>query len=154
MVKVNETIWTNAFMERQIVQRTPEAIIISDTAGTIRFWNEGAERVFGFSRTEALGASLDIIIPEKHREPHWKGWKRVLDTGQSHYAESALLRVPGLRKDGTRISLAFSVFILRANCGDIVGMGATLRDVTDDFMEIKKLRSIISDLEQNLAPTG
>jgi PAS domain S-box-containing protein len=73
--------------------------------GFIRVWNPGAERIFGHRANEALGESLDLIIPESLRALHWEGFCHVMATGESHYGEGDFLSVPGLRQDGQRISL-------------------------------------------------
>jgi len=88
----------------QIVEKAQDGVIYSDREGVIRLWNSGAERIFGYSTGEALGQSLDLIIPEPLRTRHWEGYGKVMETGKSRY-ESDLLAVPALRKDGSRISI-------------------------------------------------
>ena len=117
-----------------------DAIVAVDRKGVIRFWNPGAERLFGFAAAEALGRSIDIIIPEPQRARHWAGFRRVMDTGESRYGQGDLLAVPGLRKDGTRVSLEFTIVPLRDAAGRIEGMAAVLRDVTRRFEELRALR--------------
>src|SRR5437764_12598949 len=84
-----------------------DAIVASDSEGRITFWNPGAERIFGFSRAEAIGQSLDLIIPERLRERHWAGYTEVMRTGESRYGHGDLLSVPALRKDGAPLSIEF-----------------------------------------------
>src|SRR4029434_7260615 len=86
-----------------------DAIIAADERGIIQFWNPGAERIFGYATAEAVGQSLDMIIPERLRERHWQGYHQVMRTGQSRYGMGDVLALPGVRKDGTRISLEFSI---------------------------------------------
>ena len=86
-----------------------DAIIAADRAGIIRFWNPGAERLFGYARREALERSLNLIIPERLRQRHWDGYNHVIQTGHSRYADSDLLSVPAIRKDGSTISVQFTV---------------------------------------------
>jgi PAS domain S-box-containing protein len=117
-----------------------DAIIAADTQGAIRFWNPGAERMFGFTAAEALGQSLDLIIPERLRDRHWRGYDRVMRTGQSRYGHGDILAVPGIRKDGTPISLEFTIVLLRDGSGRLTGIGAVLRDVTTRFNELQMLR--------------
>lgn len=87
----------------------PDAIIAADPSGVIIYWNAGAERIFGHPAEEALGASLDLIIPERLRDRHWQGWKQVMRTGRSRYDADDLLSVPGHRRDGTPISVEFTL---------------------------------------------
>src|SRR5262249_54444278 len=89
--------------EQSLVQHAPDAIIYADAEGYIRYWNTGAERIFGFQAREAVGQMLDIIIPESLRVRHWHGYHTVMKTGQSRYAADRLLSVPAIRKDGKRI---------------------------------------------------
>ncbi|AIB16610.1 hypothetical protein ABAZ39_32755 (plasmid) [Azospirillum argentinense] len=117
-----------------------EAIAYSDREGIIRFWNAGAERVFGFTADEALGQSLDIIIPDRQRQRHWDGYDQVMKTGESRYGSGDLLSVPATRKDGTRISVEFTIVPLKDADGTMMGMAAVMRDVTARFDEVKALR--------------
>jgi PAS domain S-box-containing protein len=123
-----------------ILSTRSDAIIAADKQGLIRFWNPGAERIFGFSEAEALGQSLDIIIPERLRQRHWEGYDRTMATGQSRYGESDLLAVPAVRKDGTSLSIEFTIMILRDGDNQIVGIAALLRDVTKRFEELRALK--------------
>ena len=117
-----------------------EAIVYSDREGLIRFWNEGAERVFGFTAEEALGQSLDIMIPERQRQRHWEGYDEVMRTGVSRYGSGDLLSVPATRKDGSRISVEFTIVPLKDAEGRMMGMASVMRDVTARFEELKTLR--------------
>ena len=87
-----------------IVAASSDAIMFADREGIIRLWNSGAEKMFGFSAAEALGQSLDLIIPENLRGRHWDGYGRVMESGSSRYSTD-LLSTPALRKDGTRFPL-------------------------------------------------
>ncbi len=130
----------------------PDAIIAADREGVIGFWNAGAERIFGYSCDEATGRSLDLIIPERLRERHWEGWSRVVATGESRYGAGDLLSVPSRHRDGTRLSLEFTIHPLHDPAGGLLGIAATLRDVTARFEEIRDLRRKLA--ERNAAPPG
>jgi PAS domain S-box-containing protein len=117
-----------------------DAIVASDSDGRITFWNPGAERIFGFSRAEAIGQSLDLIIPERLRARHWAGYTQVMGTGESRYGHGDLLSVPALRKDGTRLSIEFTIVPLKDETGAMTGLAAILRDVTGRFEEMRALR--------------
>lgn len=126
---------------RTLVHETSDAIVYADEAGRIAFWNKGAERIFGFTASEAVGKSLDIIIPERLRKRHWGGYGETVRTGKTRYGAGALLAVPALRKDGARISVEFTILPFRDRRGRILGIAATLRDVTSRFEEMKALRA-------------
>ena len=123
-----------------IVSASADAVVAADRSGIIRLWNPGAERIFGHRAGEAVGQSLDLIIPERLRTAHWKGWRRVVETGRSRYGDGDLLSVPAIRKDGERISVEFTIVPLKDETGGMVGMAALMRDVTKRFEEMKALR--------------
>jgi PAS domain S-box-containing protein len=125
---------------RMLLEKASEAIVYSDGQGFIRFWNPGAERMFGFMAAEAIGQSLDIIIPGSQRARHWEGFSRVMASGESRYGHGDLMAVPGLRKDGRRISLEFTIIPLLDETGRMEGMMAILRDTTKRFEEVRALR--------------
>jgi PAS domain S-box-containing protein len=131
---------------RTIVDNTPDAVIFSDSEGKIRLWNAGAEAIFGYSAKEALGQSLDIIIPENLRGRHWEGYNKTMATGQTKYGKE-LLAVPGIRKDGSRISLEFSIVMVKDENGKLLGPAAVLRDVTARWKKEKELKDRLAALE-------
>ena len=131
---------------RTLAREAPDAIIYADAAGRIAFWNRGAERIFGFSESEAMGKSLDIIIPENLRERHWDGFAETVRTGKTRYGAGDVLAVPALRKDGARISIEFTILPFVDRAGRILGMAAILREVTKRFEELKGLRKELAVL--------
>ncbi len=124
---------------RRLVSESGDAIVYADRDGVIRYWNAAAERMFGFSAAEATGESLDIIIPERLRGRHWEGYRRTMATGESRYRSGALLSVPAVRKDGTPISVEFTIVPI-AGEGGLLGIAAVMRDVTERFNELRALR--------------
>ncbi|HEX6210201.1 MAG TPA: PAS domain S-box protein [Methylomirabilota bacterium] len=114
---------------QRVVESMPEAVVVSDRDGVILFWNSGAEAMFGYTAAEAVGQTLDIIIPERFRARHWEGYRTVMSTGVTRYGRE-LLAVPAIRKDGRRISLEFSIALLRDDDGALAGAVAIIRDVT------------------------
>jgi PAS domain S-box-containing protein len=129
------------------VEGSPDAIILGDAEGIIRLWNAGAEAVFGFTAAEAIGQSMDLIIPERLRGRHWDGYRRVMATGQSRYGKGDLLAVPAIRKDGTSLSVEFTIQMLTDDAGRITGLVAILRDVTKRFQREKELVRRLKELE-------
>ena len=99
-----------------------DAIVAADRRGIICFWNPGAERIFGHLADDAMGRSLDLIIPERLRQRHWAGYGRTMQTGESRYGDGDLLSVPAQRKDGTTISIEFTIVPLKDEDGHMVGM--------------------------------
>lgn len=122
-----------------------DAVVYADSAGAIGFWNEGAVRIFGFTESEALGQSLDIIIPGNLRERHWDGFRATMRSGWSRYGAGDVLAVPAMRKDGTRISVEFSIVAFRGADGTMQGIAAVMRDVTVRFNELRTLRRALAE---------
>ena len=125
---------------RTLVHETSDAIVYADADGLIGLWNKGAERMFGFTAAESVGQSLDIIIPDNLRKRHWDGYRETMRTGTTRYGAGSVLSVPALRKDGTRISVEFTILPFRDQIGGLLGIAATMRDVTRQFEEMKALR--------------
>jgi PAS domain S-box-containing protein len=138
-------------LPRRILDGSPDAILISDHAGTVRYWNAAAERVFGFRVTEALGVSMNLIIPERLRARHWAGWEATMRTGVTRYAEGELLAVPALHKDGGQVSIEFSIQLVKGVDGQIEWVVAFIRDVTERYGREKALRSRLNALEAKAA---
>lgn len=130
----------------RIVEGIGDAVMFSDRQGIIRFWNAAAERIFGYSVEEALGQSLDLIIPKNLRGRHWEGYYRVMESGSSRYSVD-LLSAPALRKDGSRISTEFSMALIRDDNGAMLGVAATIRDVSARWQREKELKERIRSLE-------
>ena len=123
---------------RQIVEGAGDAVIFADRDGVIRLWNRAAEGIFGYTREEAIGRSLDLIVPERHREAHWKGFGNAMLNGVTKYG-SETLSVPAVTKEGERISIEFTVNLLRDAGGKVLGPAAVVRDVTAKWNREKSL---------------
>jgi PAS domain S-box-containing protein len=141
-----ESTATQEWLCRIIVEESSDAIMFADREGIIRLWNRGAERMFGYSEAEALGQSLDLIIPENLRGRHWDGYYRVMESGESRYS-TEMLSAPALRKDGTRISTEFSMVMVKASDGTVRGVAAVIRDVSARWQREKELKERIRSLE-------
>lgn len=139
-----------AWLCQQIVQEAHDAIIMADRQGIIRLWNKGAEMIFGFSPAEALGQSLHLIIPETLRERHDQGYRHVMQSGRSKYA-SQLLAVPARHKDGSRLSVEFTIVLIRDQQEQILGAAAIIRDVSARWEKDRDRQRRLAELEALLA---
>ncbi len=137
----------NEAIYRQIVEGSPDAIILGDREGIIRIWSAGAQAIFGFTAEEAIGKSMDIIIPERLRARHWTGYDKTMETGVSRYGAGDLLAVPAIRKDGSTISIEFTIQMLKDADGQILGPVAIIRDVTKRFLREKEMARRLKELE-------
>ncbi|MEZ0211762.1 MAG: PAS domain S-box protein [Xanthobacteraceae bacterium] len=131
----------------EIVAALGDAVIVSNAEGDITLWNAAAERMFGFSAAEALGRSLDLIIPEPQRQRHWEGYHQTMQTGVTRYG-TTVLRVPALHKDGHTLSIAFTVALVGGS-----SIVALVRDETSRWNEERTLRRRLRELEAALAAT-
>ncbi|WP_042268583.1 PAS domain-containing protein [Paraburkholderia heleia] len=130
----------------QLANAIGDAIVISDAAGDITFWNPAATRMFGYTQEEALGKTLDLIIPERLRGRHWEGYHKTMATGQTRYGND-VLRVPAVDKAGKPLSIAFTVALLHSPQGELDGIVAVIRDETVRFQEERALKKRITELE-------
>lgn len=140
-----------AALAEALLATRSDAIVAADREGNIRFWNPGAERLFGYTADEALGRSLDLIVPERLRARHWEGYERVMQTGHSRYGESDVLAVPALRKDGGAISVEFTIVPLRDQSGGLIALAALMRDVTKRFEEMRELKRKLAEATKRTA---
>jgi len=143
------SVITPEWLSQHIVNNAPEAIIFADRTGKIRLWNAGATTIFGYTAEETVGQSLDLIIPERQRGRHWEGYEKVMQTGVSRYGTD-LLSVPALRKDGSRLSLEFSIVLVRDEHDQPIGVAAIMRDVTKRWQEERELKARLTALEQKV----
>jgi PAS domain S-box-containing protein len=139
----------NSTLAEALLQSAGDAIVATDRDGLITLWNAGATRIYGHSADEAIGQSLDLIIPENQRARHWAGYTEVMRTGKSRYADGATLAVPALRKDGKRISIEFTIVPLKDVTGAMQGMIAVMRDITARFEELRDLRKRLAAASQS-----
>src|SRR5262245_6703055 len=131
---------------REIVDRAQDAIILADRDDVIRLWNSGAEAMFGYRAEEAVGQTLDLIIPERLRARHWAGYHKAMATGATRY-DRQVLAVPATRKDGTSISVEFTIAVLHEPTGTLLGPAAIVRDVTARWEQERALKKRLAALE-------
>jgi PAS domain S-box-containing protein len=117
----------NDEFEHRIIAGAPDGVLYADHGGIIRFWNAGCQRIFGFTAQEAIGQSLDIIIPDNLRARHWQGYAGTMRSGQTCYGAGDLLAVPALCRDSRRISVEFSIIPFRDSTGAMAGIAAITR---------------------------
>lgn len=131
---------------QQLLMAIGDGVVVADAEGKIVFWNPGAERIFGFTRSDAIGQTLDLIVPERQRHRHWEGFDKTMQTGETRYGND-LLRVPALHKEGHPLSIAFTVAMLHAADGKVSAIVAIVRDETKRWDEEQALRGRVKELE-------
>ena len=137
------------FDHQQLVESAADAIMACDAAGKITLWNAASTRMFGFTGTEAMGQSLDIIIPQRQQARHWEGYHVTMASGVTKYGAS-VLRVPAVHKDGHTLSIAFTVSLMHDAAGNVSAIVAIVRDESVKFAEERALRKRITELEIDL----
>jgi PAS domain S-box-containing protein len=130
---------------KAILRSSSDAIVAADRDGIIGFWNPGATRIFGHAENEAIGQSLDLIIPERLRQRHWDGYRRTMETGESRYGAGELLAVPATRRDGATVSIEFTIVPLHDADGRMTGIVSVMRDATARFEEMRNLRRKLAE---------
>jgi PAS domain S-box-containing protein len=130
----------------QLVQSIGDAVVAADPAGAITLWNPAAERMFGHTEVEAMGKSLDLIVPQRQQQRHWDGYEKTMATGQTKYGND-VLRVPAVHKDGHTLSIAFTVALLHGPDGKVSAIVAVVRDESSRFAEDRALRKRLMELE-------
>lgn len=130
----------------QLLDCIGDAVVVADAHEKIVLWNTAATRIFGYSEEEALGNTLDLIVPERQRQKHSEGYSKSMETGTTRYGTS-LLKVPAKHKDGRTLSIAFTVGMLFDEKHQANGVAAVIRDETERFAEERVLKKRLSDLE-------
>ena len=130
----------------QLLDCIGDAVVVADAHEKIVLWNTAATRIFGYSEEEALGNTLDLIVPERQRQKHSEGYSKSMETGTTRYGTS-LLKVPAKHKDGRTLSIAFTVGMLFDEKHQANGVAAVIRDETERFAEERALKKRLSDLE-------
>lgn len=130
----------------KLLESIGDAVIVVDTRGHIIYWNPAATKILGFTEQEALGRTLDLIIPDRLRHRHNVGFAKSMETGTTRYGND-LLKVPAAHKDGKTLSIAFTVAMLFDQDGHVSGVAALIRDETQRFQEERELRRKLAELE-------
>jgi PAS domain S-box-containing protein len=138
---------------KELVAAVGDAVMAADASGKIVLWNPASERMFGYTESEALGKSLDIIIPQRQQQRHWDGYEKTMATGITRYGND-VLRVPAMHKDGHTLSIAFTVALLHSPDGKISAIVAVVRDESKRFADERALRKRLMELESQSAPQG
>ncbi len=136
-------------LARYVVEQSPDGIILADREGIVGLWNSGAERIFGHSGDEAVGKSLDLVVPERFREARWSGYRRAMAEGKTEYAGQAM-PTRSMRKDGTTIYVELTFAILRDESGHVLGAVAHVRDITERYSHERDLRRRLTELEKQV----
>lgn len=137
----------------QLVESVGDAILAANADGAIILWNPACERIFGHTEAEALGKSLDLIVPQRQQERHWDGYHKTMQTGITRYG-TELLRVPAVHKNGHTLSIAFTVGLLRDADGKVSAIVAVVRDESARFQEDRALKKRVTELEAQLTAQG
>ena len=136
-----------------LVAAVGDAVMVCDAGGAITLWNPACERLFGHTEAEALGQSMDLIIPERLRKRHWEGYDKTMATGITKYGHD-VLRVPAVDKQGNSLSIAFTVAMLYGANGKVSAIASIIRDETTRFNDERALKKRVAELEAQLAAKG
>ncbi len=121
-------------LHRAIIEQAQDAVIFADRDGIIQLWNRGAEIIFGYAAQEALGRTLDLIIPERFRHAHDEGFQHALATGRIRN-DGRVLTTRAQNKFGSRLYVDLSFGLLKDESGTVLGAFAIGRDATARYLE-------------------
>ncbi|MEO8538382.1 MAG: PAS domain S-box protein [bacterium] len=137
----------SAELAKHLLEQSPDAAIYAGSDGMIVFWNEAAERVFGHKAADAIGQSLDIIIPEEFRNRHWTAYDKALDAGDTKYRGQALA-TKSMKADGTAIYVELGFAMIHDASGATIGAMAVARDITERFNRDRETRRELRELKE------
>jgi PAS domain S-box-containing protein len=143
----------DAALAQALLEQSPDAVIYAGRDGMIAFWNESAERVFGHKAADAMGQSLDLIIPEEFRERHWTAYDKALEVGDTKYRGQALA-TKSMRADGTSIYVELGFAMVHDASGATIGAMAVARDITERFNRDRETRRELRDLREAAKAQG
>jgi PAS domain S-box-containing protein len=104
-------------------------VIVADRDGVIREWNGAAERMFGYPAAEAIGQTIDLLMPLEERADHWRNYKRAMSTNIMNYTPDHILDIEGVRQDGSRVPLDAMLKPIRDASGRVTAITAIMRDM-------------------------
>ena len=131
---------TDSPLAERVLACMMEAVIHADRQGLIALWNPAAETMFGFSTAEAIGQSLDIIIPERLREAHWRGFHAAIASGRTRLNGRPTV-TRALHKSGATLYVEMSFAMVCATSGEVIGSVAVARDATERVQREQAARS-------------
>jgi PAS domain S-box-containing protein len=138
-----------ATLEAALIAHAPDAVLFVDCTGVIRLWNCSAETLFGYSAAEAVGHTLDLIVPEPMRAAHWVGFYRAVQQG--HFTKDTVLQTSrALTKDGRLIAVELSAAIIRSTSGQVRGITAIGPDVTERRAHEQAQQERLASLERQV----
>ena len=129
-------------LAERILDDAADAVIYADPAGTIIRWNPAAAALFGFAPDEALGQSLDLIIPEAFRAAHHEGFRRAIASGHTRHAAGRVLTTRSMHKNGSRLYVDLSFGLIRDEAGAVIGVLAIARDCTASELSARAARKL------------
>ncbi len=113
-----------------IIEQAAEAIVYANREGVIERWNAAAAAMFGFSAAEAIGQSLDLMIPEHLRQAHWRGFDAAMASAKTRLGGHPKL-TRGLHKSGQKLYVEMSFALVLDDAGSPLGSVAVARDATE-----------------------
>ena len=125
-----------------IVEHIAEAVIYANRDGRIERWNSAAAQMFGFSAAEAIGQSLDLLIPEHLRDAHWRGFDAAMESAALRLNGRATL-TRGLHKSGRKLYIEMSFALVQGDAAAVLGSVAVARDVTERIEREKAARAAV-----------
>lgn len=127
-------------LAEKIIAQASDALIYADTQGTIQYWNQAAEKLFGFSAAQALGQSLDIIIPKHLRDAHWRGFNAAIAQGTLKLAGAPTL-TRALHQEGHKLYVEMTFALVIDDDSSVLGSISMARDATERVAKERAARA-------------
>ncbi len=121
---------TSDSLSELILEQAAEAVVYANRQGVVERWNAAATRMFGYTAAEALGQSLDLMIPEHLRKAHWRGFDATMAKGKTRLGGRPTL-TRGLHKSGQKLYVEMSFALVVDAASEPLGSVAVARDVTE-----------------------
>jgi PAS domain S-box-containing protein len=128
-----------------VVECSDDAIISKDLNGIVVTWNNGAERVFGYTAEEMIGKPILLLIPENHADEEPAILARLRRGERIDHYETCRRR-----KDGTLIDISLSVSPIRNAAGQVIGASKIARDITEQKRAEARLRELYESAQQEI----
>ena len=127
-------------LDAQVLEAVADALICTDRSGIIVRWNRASSLLFGFSPQEAVGRSVDLIIPEHLRPAHWKGFNAAISSGTMKLQGHPTI-TRALHKNGGRLYIEMTFSLVKEPSGEVLGSVAVARDVTQRVERDREARA-------------
>ncbi|MCX8042773.1 MAG: PAS domain S-box protein [Desulfobacterota bacterium] len=136
---------------RVLAELTSDSVIICDQFATVYYWNDAAERMFGYTRAEMIGSSAEVLVPERNREKNRIALRHILAQDPLPHNLPPIENYC-VKKDGTELYVQFSHAVWQQE--DRVFFGLVIRDLSRQQQEQERLALLVQERTKELSRAG